>query len=63
MNATKPPSTPQLIPRTPTVPMMVRLPEDVAVQVRALAEAGDRTPSQQLRRVITAAIRDQEVRK
>jgi predicted transcriptional regulator len=42
--------------------MMVRLPEDVAAQVRALAEGGDRTPSQQLRRMITAAIRDQEVR-
>jgi len=42
--------------------MTVRLPEDVAAQVRALAEAGDRTASQQLRRMITAAIRDQEVR-
>ena len=61
MNAPKPPSTARP-PRTPTVPMTVRLPEDVAGQVRALAEAGDRTPSQQLRRMITAAIRDQEVR-
>jgi len=42
--------------------MTVRLPEDVAGQVRALAEGGDRTASQQLRRMITAAIRDQEVR-
>lgn len=41
------------------IPMMVRLPADLAARVRRQAEAGDRTVSQHLRRLIAAAI-DQE---
>lgn len=40
----------------PDVPMMVRLDSDTAEQVRALADAGDRSISQQLRRLVKIAL-------
>lgn len=39
-----------------TVPMMVRMPSDMAAEVRQRADLGDRTVSQQLRRLIAAGL-------
>jgi hypothetical protein len=38
------------------VPLMVRLDSDTAEQVRLMAEAGDRSVSQQLRRLVKMAL-------
>lgn len=45
------------------VPMMVRLPSDMADEVRQHAHAGDRTVSQQLRRLIAAGLRAEKRRR
>lgn len=42
--------------KDPDVPMMVRLDSDTAERVRAMAEAGDRSVSQQLRRLVKIAL-------
>lgn len=41
------------------VPLMVRLDGDTAEQVRLLAEEGDRSISQQLRRLVKIALKHQ----
>lgn len=46
-----------------TEPMMVRLPCATAAEVRQLAQVGDRTVSQQLRRLITAGLREENRRR
>lgn len=46
-----------------TEPMMVRLPTDMATEVRKRADRGDRTVSQQLRRLINIGLREESRRR
>lgn len=46
-----------------TEPMMVRMPIDTAAEIRRRADLGDRTVSQQLRRLINIGLREEESRR